>query len=186
MLRLDPGEGRIATTRSFRVVGGRRRVQRRARASPLLRPSHRDRHGACRQPGRPADRRPDAAGGRRAGGARLARIRRDRPEVRNGLNFTERGFGVRGAVGCSDRGQHRRVAAAAGRRRLGADLRRRGRPLVPHGRRLLRPLGDHACGRARGRRRRTPSRRRRLLRPELPAVAVALARWRGRGGGGQP
>jgi len=25
-------------------------------------------------------------------------------EVRNGLNFTERGFGIRGAVGCSDRG----------------------------------------------------------------------------------
>jgi 2-dehydro-3-deoxygluconokinase len=25
-------------------------------------------------------------------------------EVRNGLNFTEKGFGVRGAVGCSDRG----------------------------------------------------------------------------------
>src|SRR5215469_445128 len=25
-------------------------------------------------------------------------------QVRNGLNFTERGFGVRGAVGCSDRG----------------------------------------------------------------------------------
>ena len=24
--------------------------------------------------------------------------------VRNGLNFTERGFGLRGAVGCSDRG----------------------------------------------------------------------------------
>ena len=24
-------------------------------------------------------------------------------EVRNGLNFTERGFGIRGAVGCSDR-----------------------------------------------------------------------------------
>src|SRR5207248_7927421 len=24
--------------------------------------------------------------------------------VRNGLNFTERGFGVRGAIGCSDRG----------------------------------------------------------------------------------
>src|SRR5215467_10500470 len=24
--------------------------------------------------------------------------------VRNGLNFTERGFGVRGSVGCSDRG----------------------------------------------------------------------------------
>ena len=25
-------------------------------------------------------------------------------EVRNGLNFTERGFGIRGAVGCPDRG----------------------------------------------------------------------------------
>ena len=25
--------------------------------------------------------------------------------VRNGLNFTERGFGVRAALGCSDRGQ---------------------------------------------------------------------------------
>ena len=24
--------------------------------------------------------------------------------IRNGLNFTERGFGVRGAIGCSDRG----------------------------------------------------------------------------------
>jgi 2-dehydro-3-deoxygluconokinase len=30
--------------------------------------------------------------------------------VRNGLNFTERGFGVRGAIGCSDRG-HTAVAA---------------------------------------------------------------------------
>ena len=35
-------------------------------------------------------------------------------EVRNGLNFTERGFGVRGAVGCSDRGQLGGVAAPAG------------------------------------------------------------------------
>ena len=25
-------------------------------------------------------------------------------KIRNGLNFTEKGFGVRGAVGCSDRG----------------------------------------------------------------------------------
>ena len=26
--------------------------------------------------------------------------------VRNGLNFTERGFGIRAALGCSDRGTH--------------------------------------------------------------------------------
>ena len=31
--------------------------------------------------------------------------------VRNGLNFTERGFGIRGAVGCSDRG-HTAVSLA--------------------------------------------------------------------------
>ena len=38
---------------------------------------------------------------------------------RNGLNFTERGFGVRGALGCSDRGHTAASPAAAGRRRLG-------------------------------------------------------------------
>ncbi len=35
-------------------------------------------------------------------------------EVRNGLNFTERGFGVRGAVGCSDRGHSAASQLAAG------------------------------------------------------------------------
>jgi 2-dehydro-3-deoxygluconokinase len=34
--------------------------------------------------------------------------------VRNGLNFTERGFGIRGAVGCSDRGH-----SAASQLRMG-------------------------------------------------------------------
>ena len=34
--------------------------------------------------------------------------------VRNGLNFTERGFGVRGAVGCSDRGDTAAQPAASG------------------------------------------------------------------------
>jgi 2-dehydro-3-deoxygluconokinase len=35
--------------------------------------------------------------------------------VRNGLNFTERGFGVRPAPGCSDRRSHRSVGTKAGR-----------------------------------------------------------------------
>ena len=39
--------------------------------------------------------------------------------ARNGLNFTERGFGVRAAVGCSDRGHTAVVPAQARRRRLG-------------------------------------------------------------------
>ena len=39
--------------------------------------------------------------------------------VRNGLNFTERGFGVRGAVGVSDRGHTAASQLRARRRRLG-------------------------------------------------------------------
>jgi 2-dehydro-3-deoxygluconokinase len=34
--------------------------------------------------------------------------------TRNGLNFTERGFGVRAALGCSDRGTHRGEPVEAG------------------------------------------------------------------------
>ena len=41
MLRLDPGEGRVRTARSFRGLGGRRGVQRGPRAAALLRPAHR-------------------------------------------------------------------------------------------------------------------------------------------------
>ena len=39
--------------------------------------------------------------------------------VRNGLNFTERGFGIRGAVGCSDRGNTAASQLKPGRRRSG-------------------------------------------------------------------
>ena len=34
---------------------------------------------------------------------RLCKAADGAPHCRNGLNFTERGFGIRGAVGCSDR-----------------------------------------------------------------------------------
>ena len=44
--------------------------------------------------------------------------------LRNGLNFTERGFGPRGAVGCSDRGHTAVSQLTARRRRLGAAVRR--------------------------------------------------------------
>lgn len=64
MLRLDPGEGRIATTRTFQAREGGGDLS------------------FVRWVG-------DDGVGRRA---------------RNGLNFTERGFGVRAALGCSDRG----------------------------------------------------------------------------------
>ena len=104
MLRLDPGEGRIHTTRDFRawegggeynVARGLRRCfgQRTAIVTALA----------------------DNPVGRLVedlllqGGVDLSFLRWIKydgvgRQVRNGLNFTERGFGPRGGVGCSDRG----------------------------------------------------------------------------------
>ena len=71
----------------------------------MLRAADGGRDRACRQRGRPAASRSSSC----QGGVDTALhplvpydgIGRD---VRNGLNFTERGFGVRGAIGVSDRG----------------------------------------------------------------------------------
>src|SRR4051812_46028048 len=104
MLRLDPGEGRIHTTRSlgasegggeYNVARGLRRCfqQRTAIVTALA----------------------DNAAGRLVedlilqGGVDTSLLRWVKydgvgREVRNGLNFTERGFGMRAAAGCSDRG----------------------------------------------------------------------------------
>ena len=103
MLRLDPGEGRIRTARSFQVWegGGEYNVARGLRRTFGMRTSvvtalPRNEMGALAEDlilqggvdtshilWRPAD-----------GVGRNTRM---------GLNFTERGFGVRGAVGASDR-----------------------------------------------------------------------------------
>ncbi len=104
MLRLDPGEGRIHTTRTFQawegggeynVARGLKRCfgQRAAVVTALA----------------------DNPVGRLVqdliyqGGVDQSHVRWVAYDgvgrtVRNGMNFTERGFGVRGAVGCSDRG----------------------------------------------------------------------------------
>ncbi|WP_043658438.1 MULTISPECIES: sugar kinase [Cellulosimicrobium] len=104
MLRLDPGERRIKTARSFDVWegGGEYNVARGLRRAFGLR-------GAI------VTALADNEVGRLVedlmltGGldTRWVRWREDDGigrTVRNGLNFTERGFGVRGAVGVSDRG----------------------------------------------------------------------------------
>lgn len=104
MLRLDPGEGRIRTTREFKVWegGGEYNVTRGLRRVFGLR-------------GAVVTAFADNEVGRLAedfiltGGVDTSLINwvpfdGIGREVRNGLNFTERGFGVRGAVGCSDRG----------------------------------------------------------------------------------
>ena len=104
MLRLDPGEGRIHTARAFQVWegGGEYNVARglkrcfgldTAVVTALV----------------------DNAVGRLVqdliyqGGVDQSHLRWVKDDgvgrtVRNGLNFTERGHGVRAAVGCSDRG----------------------------------------------------------------------------------
>jgi 2-dehydro-3-deoxygluconokinase len=104
MLRLDPGEGRIHTTRHFQVWegGGEYNVARGLRRCFGLRTAV-------------ATALADNPIGRLVedfilqGGVDTALIRWVPYDgvgrtVRNGLNFTERGFGVRAAAGCSDRG----------------------------------------------------------------------------------
>lgn len=104
MLRLDPGEGRIHTTRRFDVWegGGEYNVVRGLRRCFGLRTT-----AVTVLADNPVGRLVEdlmLQGGvdlshliwRKADGAGR--------EVRNGLNFVERGFGPRAGVGCSDRG----------------------------------------------------------------------------------
>ena len=104
MLRLDPGEGRVHTTRSFRVWegGGEYNVARGLRKCFRLRTAV-------------VTAFADNAVGRLVedfimqGGVDVSFIKWVPFDgigrtVRNGLNFTERGFGLRGALGVSDRG----------------------------------------------------------------------------------
>ena len=104
MLRLDPGEGRIHTTRSFRVWegGGEYNVARG------LRRCFGKRAGVVTAfADNPVGRLVEdfiLQGGVDPSLIQWVPYDGIGKKVRNGLNFTERGFGVRGAVGCSDRG----------------------------------------------------------------------------------
>lgn len=104
MLRLDPGEGRIRTARQFRVWegGGEYNVARGLRRcfgqrAALVTAYAKNEVGLLME---------DLI---LQGGVDTSLIKWVDYDgigrtVRNGLNFTERGFGIRGAVGCSDRG----------------------------------------------------------------------------------
>ena len=103
MLRFDPGDHRIATTRRFEVFegGGEYNVARGLKRCFGLDTAH-------------VTALADNPVGRlvedlmyQGGVHQLVRWVPDDGvgrTVRNGLNFVERGFGVRGALGCSDRG----------------------------------------------------------------------------------
>jgi len=104
MLRLDPGEGRIRTARAFRAWegGGEYNVARGLRRcfgqrAGVVTAFARNEVGLLME---------DFI---LQGGVDTSLIRWVDYDgigraARNGLNFTERGYGIRGAVGCSDRG----------------------------------------------------------------------------------
>lgn len=104
MLRLDPGDARIKTARSFRVWegGGEYNVARGLRRCFGLKTSVVTAL-ADNEVGRLVE---DFVyqGGVDASLIKWCKYDGIGRTVRNGLNFTERGYGIRGAVGVSDRG----------------------------------------------------------------------------------
>lgn len=104
MLRLDPGEARIHTTRQFRVWegGGEYNVARGLRRCFGMRSAV-----VTAFADNPIGRLAEdliLQGGVDTRFIRWVPYDGIGREVRNGLNFTERGYGVRGAVGAPDRG----------------------------------------------------------------------------------
>ncbi len=104
MLRLDPGEGRVRTARSFRAWegGGEYNVARGLRRCFGLRTALVSAF-ADNEVGRLLEDM-ILTGGVDTSLVKWMPYDGIGRTVRNGLNFTERGFGVRGAVGVSDRG----------------------------------------------------------------------------------
>lgn len=105
MLRLDPGDARIATTRQFRAWegGGEYNVARGLRRCFGMQTAV-----VTALADNPVGRLVEDL--MLQGGVDLSHLRWVAYDgvgraARNGLNFTERGFGVRAPLGCSDRGQ---------------------------------------------------------------------------------
>ena len=104
MLRLDPGERRIAQARNFSVwEGGGEYNPARAFASCFGLRSAVVTALADNPVGR-LIRNLIAEGGTDSRWVRMIPFDGIGESVRNGLNFTDRGFGLRAPVGCSDRG----------------------------------------------------------------------------------
>ncbi len=104
MLRLDPGDGRVSTTRTFRAWegGGEYNVARGLKRCFGLQTAV-----VTAFADNPVGRLIQDfiyQGGVDQGYVKWVKYDGVGRTVRNGLNFTERGFGLRGAVGCSDRG----------------------------------------------------------------------------------
>ena len=186
MLRLDPGDMRIATTRQFTAWegGGEYNVARGLRrcfgletaivtalvdnpvgrlVEDLMLPGRR----------RPVAHPVGAVRRRRTRGAQRAQLHRAR------VRRPRRGRLLRSRA-------HRGLPAAPGHDRLGRDLRPAGSALAPLRRHLLRALRHDGRGRARGVRRGAAPRHDRLVRPQLPRVALEVDRRAAPRGGGEP
>ena len=103
MLRLDPGDGRVHTTRAFHVWegGGEYNVARGLKRCFGLSTAV-----VTALADNPVGRLVEDLMFQGGVEQRVKWVKYDGVgrTVRNGLNFTERGFGVRAALGCSDRG----------------------------------------------------------------------------------
>jgi 2-dehydro-3-deoxygluconokinase len=104
MLRLDPGDGRIHTARTFQAWegGGEYNVARGLKRCFGLNTAI-----VTALADNPVGRLVEDLiyqGGVAQSHLHWVKYDGVGRETRNGLNFTEKGFGVRGAVGCSDRG----------------------------------------------------------------------------------
>jgi 2-dehydro-3-deoxygluconokinase len=104
MLRLDPGEGRIHTTREFKVWegGGEYNVARGLKRCFGMKTAL-----VSAFADNPVGRLLEDLiyqGGVDQSHVKWVKYDGVGRTVRNGLNFTERGFGLRAALGCSDRG----------------------------------------------------------------------------------
>ena len=150
MLRLDPGEGRIRTARQFKVWegGGEYNVVRGLRRCFSLKTAVITAFAANEIGYLVEDF--ILQGGVDTSFIHWAKTDGIGRSCRNGLNFTERGFGVRGAKGCSDRAN----TAISKLKKEDIDLDRifgeLGGSSAPHRRNICCPLGtvrrNHAGG----------------------------------------
>ncbi len=191
----EPGRG-DAAARSGRCagghdapvpgVGGRRRVQRGARPAPLLRDEDGggDRAGGQRRG--TADRRPDAAGRRGPDACEVGEVRRRGTDDAQWAElYRARIWRTRG-TGLQRPRPHGGEPVAAGRDRLGRDIRHRGRALAAHWRNLLRAERIDRGGRKRSDDCGAQARGHRQLRPELPRLAVEVDWRQSAGDRGEP
>ena len=186
MLRFDPGEGRIRNARTFRVWegGGEYNVARGLRRCFGMRTAVVTAF-ADNEVGRLLEDLILQGG---VGTSLIRWVPSDGigADVRNGLNFTERGFGVRGALGVSDRGH----TAASQLRPGDIDWEHLFGTLGVrwfHTGGIFAALSEttpEVVDRS-GFRRRTP-RHRRVVRPQLPAEPVEPDRRGGAGARSEP